>query len=643
MIVRRKPQKSLRTILIGWFLVFSLVPLTFITGYSLRTYEVAINNEVKQRLRANAREISTIIAEYQKFLVSNSVAHLADPGLPYYLSTNNFQAARRLAFQWMNARTADRISLFNREGCFLTSVFHGDNGEPQSVPNVESGNICADESFLKNTVGHDQILLVEATNQKTMDLVVFTVVRNRKNETAGYMEQVIILNENMLETLKKRMNLELAVVDSTGQVITSSHPDLMMLPKDTFKDDLPKAGEGFRDMSIRDLPYSFFLKPVKWDKQQFYMALGASKSSTNATLQNISLALLIVGLVVIVLLVFLSIISSRMILRPLNVLVEAIQEMDQGDKPIEVVVQGNNEISVLTQSFNDMSQRIAQTRTELRAKIRELESAYRELKDTQARLVHSAKMASLGQLVAGVAHELNNPIGFIYSNMSHLRDYSDRLVRLLDTAEKHPDQLTQQKDELEYNYILEDLPRLIKSCEEGAKRTRDIVLGLRNFSRLEEAKVKKVDIREGIENTLQLLAGDIKSRIEVITDFKPTPQVMCYPSQLNQVFMNILANAVQAIDGEGQIHIVVEPQKAKGREEVRIAIRDSGRGMTAEVAEKIFDPFFTTKTVGQGTGLGLSISYGIIKNHNGDILVSSDPGHGTEFVIILPVNGVSET
>ncbi|MGZ3723291.1 MAG: sensor histidine kinase, partial [Bdellovibrionales bacterium] len=187
--------------------------------------------------------------------------------------------------------------------------------------------------------------------------------------------------------------------------------------------------------------------------------------------------------------------------------------------------------------------------------------------------------------------------------------------------------------------IEKDLPKLISSCEDGARRTRDIVLGLRNFSRLEEAQIKQVDIHEGLENTLQLLTGELKNRVTVNKKFDRLPKVNCYPSQLNQVFMNVLSNAAQSIESEGEIFITT---KNLSGDRIEVSIRDTGKGMSKQTLEKVFDPFFTTKGVGSGTGLGLSISYGVIQKHGGDILVSSEVGKGTEFKIILPVNGPLE-
>ncbi|MEO0336938.1 MAG: ATP-binding protein, partial [Pseudomonadota bacterium] len=307
---------------------------------------------------------------------------------------------------------------------------------------------------------------------------------------------------------------------------------------------------------------------------------------------------------------------------------------------VKIESDNDTELGMLVDSFNEMSEKIHRSQKDLKDKISQLESANLQIKETQARLIHSGKMASLGQLVAGVAHELNNPIGFIYSNMTHLREYSEKLVDLVGVAEKDSASLSSAKEDADFDYIVEDMPRLITSCEDGARRTRDIVLGLRNFSRLEEAQLKEVNIEDSLKNTLHLLTGELKNRIQVVEEFSGIPEVTCYPSQLNQVFMNILSNAAQAIEGEGTITIRTKEMSAG---QVSVEIEDTGKGMDDETRVKIFDPFFTTKGLGTGTGLGLSISYGVIQKHNGEIKVESEPGNGTKFTILLPTEGPTQS
>jgi len=280
--------------------------------------------------------------------------------------------------------------------------------------------------------------------------------------------------------------------------------------------------------------------------------------------------------------------------------------------------------------------------SELEEKNSSLEKLYKELKNTQSQLIQSEKMGSLGQLVAGIAHELNNPISFIYANMKQLENYVEGinavLAELGDKAEgKLPEDLEKKLDELDKKYDLKyirgDIDELIDESLEGSQRVKDLVLNLRNFSRLDEAEFKSVNLHEGLDSSLKLLNNEFKNRIEVIREYGDIPPVYCNPGQINQVFMNLLINAGQAITGKGSIRVRTHSEN----ETVFIEVKDTGKGIPADIRDKIFDPFFTTKDVGEGTGLGLSISYNIIKEHGGKIRVDSEPGEGTEFIIALPI------
>jgi len=277
----------------------------------------------------------------------------------------------------------------------------------------------------------------------------------------------------------------------------------------------------------------------------------------------------------------------------------------------------------------------------------ELRTSYGRLQQAEAQLVQSEKMRGLGQLVAGVAHELNNPISFISANVEHLRTYVGRVQRALEayasaslTVEERS-RLHQLRAEIRVDEALADLPALLDDCEEGARRSKHIVDELRSFSRGDERdEFRLADVHRGIESTLALLAHRLKHGITVHRDFGDLPAVECHPDQLNQVFMNLLANAVDAIGtGSGNIWITtravqdaVSPNGA-----IRISVHDDGPGMTAEVQARLFEPFFTTKDVGQGTGLGLSVSYGIIQRHQGKVSVDSRPGGGATFIVTVPV------
>lgn len=265
-----------------------------------------------------------------------------------------------------------------------------------------------------------------------------------------------------------------------------------------------------------------------------------------------------------------------------------------------------------------------------------------ELEHVQAQLVHSEKMASLGQLAAGIAHELNNPAGFIFSNMAILPQYLSRLEQMLSTYDRislpEPDaeSIRVAKSETDYDNILGDLTSIAADSYSGAERIRDVVQNLRLFSRLDEAEFKQVDLHEGIESTLRLLSQYYTSPfITLKRDYGSLPPVNCYAGQLNQVWMNLLVNAAQAIgDVRGEVRIKTRCEQ----QTVMASITDTGKGILREHLHKIFDPFFTTKPVGDGTGLGLSISHGIVVRHGGTLSVDSLLGRGSTFTVSLPVN-----
>lgn len=279
----------------------------------------------------------------------------------------------------------------------------------------------------------------------------------------------------------------------------------------------------------------------------------------------------------------------------------------------------------------------------------ELTAAYERLTRTEAHLIQSEKMRSLGQLVAGVAHELSNPISFVSANVEHLRRYIQTLasgVNLYRTLRLLPaerDQFEIECRQLRLDEALTELPKLLEDCEEGARRTKQIVNELRSFARTDRHELwERVDIHRGINSTLALLAHRLKDRITVHRDFGDLPEVECLSGPLNQVFMNLLANAADAIRKNGHVWIstrLTAPDRAAHNPApaVSISIRDDGVGIAPDVQAKIFDPFFTTKTVGQGTGMGLSVSYGIIGRHGGTLAVESVVGRGATFTITLPV------
>lgn len=306
---------------------------------------------------------------------------------------------------------------------------------------------------------------------------------------------------------------------------------------------------------------------------------------------------------------------------------------------------------------------LQQAEAHSRQQAQKLAVALQELKQAQTQLVQSEKMSSLGQMVAGVAHEINNPVSFIYGNLNHTNQYIKDLLGLLDLYQQHyPHPVAEIQDwasEIDLEFLLEDLPHMLNSMQVGADRIREIVLSLRNFSRLDESELKQVDIHEGIDSTLLILQHRLRPQagtkqrgaqpeIQVIKQYGNLPLVECYPGQLNQVFMNIIANAIDALEAsvvrgqETEIprenpQIEIRTQVVEDNQ-VAIAICDNGPGIPESVSSQLFDPFFTTKPVGKGTGLGLSISYQIVvQKHHGSLQCQSEPGHSTQFLIAIPI------
>jgi signal transduction histidine kinase len=289
------------------------------------------------------------------------------------------------------------------------------------------------------------------------------------------------------------------------------------------------------------------------------------------------------------------------------------------------------------------------TLLEVRVKERtsELNTVLENLKQAQSQLIEQEKMASLGQLTAGIAHEINNPINFVTSNVSPLRRDIDMIFNAIDfieevalsdaSADKKRSQLEEYKEEQELDYLQTEIRHLLNGIYNGASRTAEIVKGLRIFSRLDEDDLKRADLNEGIDSSMIILNNQLGS-IHVIKEYGDLPLVECYPGKLNQVFLNILSNGIYAVHKQfgdksgGEIRIIT----STNHDHVEIRFKDNGIGIDEETQKRIFDPFFTTKDVGEGTGLGMSIAYNTIRKHNGSIRINSSPGNGAEFIITLP-------
>ncbi|MDZ7958038.1 MAG: PAS domain-containing protein [Aulosira sp. DedQUE10] len=344
-------------------------------------------------------------------------------------------------------------------------------------------------------------------------------------------------------------------------------------------------------------------------------------------------------------------------------------------EPKQTEISLQEALSKLEQVNQQLETRVQQRTIALSQEKEKLQQTLQQLQQAQTQLIHSEKMSSLGQLVAGIAHEINNPVNFIYGNLTPATKYVEELLYLLQSYQQHypnPNSTLQAEIEAaDLDFIREDLPNLLGSMKLGANRIREIVLSLRSFSRLDEAEIKQVNIHDGLDSTLMILQNRLKAKtgcpqIQVIKEYEQLPLVECYAGQLNQVFMNVIVNAIdvleeydqqrlpkELLENPSQIKICTEFKKGdpsiEGREEfyhkpynihsapaIVIRIIDNGPGISEAVHKRLFDPFFTTKGIGKGTGLGLSISYQIVvEKHQGQLECHSTPGH-TEFAIVIP-------
>lgn len=362
------------------------------------------------------------------------------------------------------------------------------------------------------------------------------------------------------------------------------------------------------------------------------------------------------------LVVFFTYLIAEGITGPLKILIRSASTIARGNFKERVPIRSADELGILASKFNEMAGALSAREIQLQELNKNLEEmvrdrtielenshealkrAYLDLQSAQEQLVQTEKMASLGQLVAGIAHEIKNPLNFIYGNTGFLADYTQKLQEIVDAFERLPSlssddrlAMAELKERNQYDFIKTDLKILIDNFTEGARRINTIVTDLRTFSRMDTDTISEVDLHASLEMSLNLLRNQYKNRIEIHKEYGDIPKIRGYSGKLNQVFMNLLSNAFHAVREKGDVWIRTRRNGAA----VEVEIEDNGVGIPKEHMKRIFEPFFTTKPVGQGTGLGLSISYGIIEQHQGRIEVSSVPLKGSSFVVTLPITGAN--
>ncbi|MBD1898798.1 ATP-binding protein [Trichocoleus sp. DQ-A3] len=493
--------------------------------------------------------------------------------------------------------------------------------------------------------------LADRTNRR--DLKQF--LQNNQNPVESYFQQV----ESLLKKINE-LNLKTQDVSAAQQVLIAFTNNKVATEFDNFSEDV-----------------EILITNAHKAEEEAYEGLEeAEKVGTQVTIAAMLLSSAIATAI--------AIYTSRAIAHPIEAVTKVVtQANEEANFDLQAPVLTQDEVGVLAISFNTLIQRVANYTQELefarqtlerrvaerteelegkneqleavRAHLQELNAelvsqagelshTLHDLRQTQARLIQTEKMSSLGQMVAGVAHEINNPVNFIYGNLSHVSEYTQDLLALVDLYQQHypnsAPEIQAQIQAFDLEFVADDLPKILSSMKMGTERIRQIVLSLRNFSRLDEADMKPVDIHEGIDSTLLILNHRLKRGIEVTKQYGELPLVECYPAQLNQVFMNILSNGIDALLEQSQQtspQILIQTEiETENPGFVRVRIRDNGLGIPPDIQNKLFDPFFTTKPAGKGTGLGLAICAQIMEKHQGKIEVNSQPGKGTEFALVLP-------
>jgi signal transduction histidine kinase len=436
-----------------------------------------------------------------------------------------------------------------------------------------------------------------------------------------------------------RADVQVAIVDPEGELLFATEREASAAVGADASDRVELQGEPH----LRE-EWTLFLKSVfgtaPWTIVHFQPEAAVLEPLWQFRYYFVLAAVLSIWVVIL-----LSIGLIRRSLVPIETLRAATQRLAARDFDVRVEIHTDDEFRDLGDAFNDMAERVGDLTRHLEDKVaartRDLEDALTELQETQAQLVHQEKMASVGQFVAGIAHEINNPLSFIEGNLHFLRQYSETLASALGAYEKETagadpelrESLAAIREDLDVAYVLEDLEKIFDGCADGVQRTTALVQDLRTFSRVDDSECLPVDLNEALDSTLNVL-GSRLGGITLVRDYGNLPPVVCLAGPLNQVYLNRVATAADAVGDEG--HITLRTREL-GSEWVSIEVEDDGCGMPQEDLERIFDPFFTTKDVGRGTGLGLSVSYGIVQRHTGRIEAQSQPGRGTCFRLELPV------
>lgn len=597
--------------------------------------------ELKEETQKTAVQISKEIASAQELLSFKAKSITDNSALVDTVANRDKQALLRILLPLKLSLKLDLVKIIDQQGDILadlrSSVANSANLQDSSVMELAQRGLLVDGLVV--------------TEKPKLPLLIKTLSVTSQRDDVGSILVGYALTPEVLTAMLGAERQQIVLLQN-------SRPAAATLPIDNFEGlTAPRQVQQIQLDNVAYLGQTVVLPQIASDDFQLVVLTPLAKF--HASQRQMWFVVYGIGLLGGLLISIAGIWTTRLITRRITRLTEATKKLAADDLSVSLPVEGSDEVAILAEGFNNMTEQLKLRDSKIKAQVEELEWLVQQLQQMPEQ-VHIEKMAGLGQMVAGVAHEINNPVSFIYGNVPPAKEYVRDLVNLVRLYQKHlsepPQEIQTLEEIIDVDFVIADLSKLLDSVETGAERIREIVLSLRTFSRKDEALMKAVNIHDGLDSTLVILEHRFKARTErpaiaVVKEYDVLPPVQCFAGEINQVFMNLLSNAIDALEEQSQLSpeksvdgvTAHQPQiclntRVLADSWIAISIADNGPGIPEEIRSKLFEPFFTTKAVGKGTGLGLSISYQIIvEKHGGKIWCNSKPGQGTEFIIQLPL------